>query len=143
MVHLDGWMQTTIARQRLRYRAHEAAAELEAERWSEYFETIAHDVAGVLATLEVVPGSHDEHTTRLPQELHAIGYCPSEDVLELAVAIAGHRASVRYFIPGPRRIRLEQSDDRADILVEDASGTATLIRLFNLPRPVTGCEDPG
>jgi len=137
MVHLESWMQAMAAPRGPQWQVR-AAVELEPERWPAFFEEIACVGAGVLATLEVLRARPNAPAGQPPQELHGIGYRPGDDVLELSVAPPGRSAALRYFIAAPRRIRLRESAEGAVLLVEDASGTATLIRLSNLPRPAAG-----
>ncbi len=128
------------AENRARLRCCEASPQLSAERWPEYFAQLARGEEGVLVTVEVLGGRERiERAPQRPRDLRAIGYCPRRDVLELAVD--GHEAGVpglRYFISAPRQIHLEQADGRTEILVRDASGARTLIRLLNVPRSLAG-----
>jgi hypothetical protein len=112
----------------------EDTQELRAEKWAEYFDSIAGSLDGVLVTIEVMSEELGDQTDveRLP--LQTIGYDRRDDVLEVAVGGrgAGYPVVLRHFISSPRSISVEgppQGRPRA-ILVEDASGARTLIRLF-------------
>jgi uncharacterized protein DUF5335 len=108
--------------------------ELAAEGWVEYFDSIAPSIEGLLVTIEVMSEALGDQldVERLP--LQAIGYDPKDNMVEIAVGGRGTRYPVllRHFISSPQTISVEESgplNPRA-ILVTDASGVRTLIRLF-------------
>ena len=80
---------------------------------------------------------------RRARPLKAIDYDPGADTLEIVTdgCITGD-GTLRYFIAAPRRITVAESAGAGAILVEDAGGIRTLIRLFNLPRPLDRDEPP-
>ena len=108
--------------------------ELGAERWMEYFDSIAPSIEGQLVTIEVMSETlGDQHDVeRLP--LQSMGYDRKDDVLEVAVGGRGARYPVllRHFISNPQTISVEESRplNPSAILVTDAGGVRTLIRLF-------------
>lgn len=108
--------------------------ELTAEKWVEYFDSIARNIDGHLVTIEVMSEELGDQTDveRLP--LQAIGYDPKDNLLEVSVGGRGIRYPVvlRHFISDPQTISVEESGQLAPkaILVTDASGVRTLIRLF-------------
>ncbi|MGA2453149.1 MAG: DUF5335 family protein [Solirubrobacteraceae bacterium] len=108
--------------------------ELAAERWAEYFDSIAPSVEGLLVTIEVMSEELGDQTDveRLP--LQTIGYDHKDNVLEVGVGGRTPRFPVvlRHFISSPQTIAVEESGQPAPsaILVTDASGDRTLIRLF-------------
>jgi hypothetical protein len=108
--------------------------ELAAERWVEYFDSIASSIEGLLVTIEVMSEQLGDQidVERLP--LRAIGYDHNDNMLEVAVGGRGTRYPVvlRHFISRPQTISVEQSGRAVPsaILVTDAGGDRTLIRLF-------------
>lgn len=108
--------------------------ELAAERWVEYFDSIAPSIEGLLVTIEVMSEQLGDQTNveRLP--LQAIAYDHNDNMLEIAVGGRGPRYPVvlRHFISRPQKIAVEESGQPTPsaILVTDASGDRTLIRLF-------------
>lgn len=110
-----------------------ATRELGAENWMEYFDSIASNIEGLLVTIEVMSEQLGDQlgVERLP--LQTIGYDPKDNVLEVSVG-RGVRFPVllRHFISSPQTISVEESGSRNPeaILVTDASGTQTLIHLF-------------
>ncbi|MFI4984595.1 MAG: DUF5335 family protein [Solirubrobacterales bacterium] len=108
--------------------------ELAAERWAEYFDAFARRSDGLLVTIEVMSEELGDQTDveRLP--LQAIGYDPRDNVLEVSVGGRSTRYPVvlRHFIWSPQTISVEGADRSSPraILVTDASGVRTLIRLF-------------
>ena len=108
--------------------------ELKAEKWVEYFDSIARRIDGHLVTIEVMSEELGDQTDieRLP--VQAIGYDPKDNMLEVSVGGRGVRYPVvlRHFISDPQTISIEESGQLAPkaILVTDASGVRTLIRLF-------------
>ena len=108
--------------------------ELGAEKWKEYFDSISSSTAGRVVTIEVMSEQLGDQVDveRLP--LQAIGYDPKDSVLEIAVGGRGLRFPVllRHFISDPQAISVEESGPLSPvaILVTDASGAKTLIRLL-------------
>jgi hypothetical protein len=115
----------------------DATRELDSGEWVEYFDSIAPRIEGLLVTIEVMSEALGDQVDveRLP--LQAIGYDRKDDVLEVAVGGRGVRYPVllRHFIADPRAISVEESGPPSPsaILVTDASGVKTLIRLFEAP----------
>lgn len=110
--------------------------ELEKKRWREYFDSLAHSLQGLLVSIEVMSEQIGDQTDveRIP--LQGISYDPKDDVLEVAVGGRDSRYPVvlRHFIDAPSMIRVQDGAVRPHtIFVEDASGTKTLIRLFEVP----------
>jgi hypothetical protein len=85
----------------------------------------------MLITVEVIGvPTQTQRQGRTLRPLHGIAYRGEADVLELMVGARPEGARVlRYFIAGPRCIHLDGADGSSSILVNDASGTRTLIRL--------------
>jgi hypothetical protein len=109
--------------------------DLAADRWAEYFDALARRSGGLLVTIEVMSEELGDQTDveRLP--LQAIGYDRKDDVLEVSVGGRSPRYPVvlRHFISSPQTISVEEDSGRAGpgaILVTDATGVRTLIRLF-------------
>jgi hypothetical protein len=106
--------------------------ELPGVEWLDYFDSFSLPDGGVLVTVTVIHGRSVEQPAA--RNLKAIDYDPGSNVLEIVAAgcTAGD-STLRYFIAGPRRIAVADSDGTGAILVEDAAGIRTLIRLFNVP----------
>jgi Family of unknown function (DUF5335) len=108
--------------------------ELDADRWVEYFDSIAPSIEGKLVTVEIMSEQLGDQldVERLP--LQAIGYDPKDNVLEVAVGGRGVRYPVllRHFISDPQTVGIEEASPLTPtaILVTDASEVRTLIRLF-------------
>ena len=104
------------------------------ERWAEYFDALSASSDGSLVTIELMSQELGDQidVERLP--LQAIGYDPGNDVLEVAAGGRDSRNPVvlRHFISGLKEISIEESGSSTPsaILVTDASGLRTLIRLF-------------
>ncbi len=108
--------------------------QLTAGSWTEYFDSIASRIDGQLVTIEVMSQELGDQTDveRLP--LKAIGYDHKDDTLEVSVGGRGPRYPVvfRHFISSPQTISVQESSPLSPeaILITDASGVRTLIRLF-------------
>jgi len=115
--------------------------ELPGAEWLEYFASPALGADGVLVAVAVIRDA-SAHPRRA-RPLKAIDYDPGADTLEIVTdgCITGD-GTLRYFIAAPRRITVAESAGAGAILVEDAGGIRTLIRLFNLPRPLDRDEPP-
>ena len=106
--------------------------ELAAERWQEYFDSISPNIDGMLVTIEVMSEQLGDQLDVQQLPLQAIGYDPKDDVLEVAVgAVCVIPSLLRHFISDPQTISVEESSSLRPtaILVTDASGVKTLIRL--------------
>ncbi len=108
--------------------------ELAREQWAEYFDAIAPSIGGLLVTVEVMDDQLGDQVDVERMPLQTIGYDHKDDVVEVAVGGRGVRYPVvfRHFIAAPQTIAVEESaeSDPSAILVTDAGGTRTLIRLF-------------
>jgi len=115
----------------------DATREIDRGEWIDYFDSIAARIEGLLVTIEVMSeGLGDQvDVERLP--LQAIGYDHKDNVLEVAVGGRSARYPVllRHFISDPRTISVEESGPLSPtaILVADAGGVKTLVRLFEAP----------
>jgi hypothetical protein len=108
--------------------------ELGADRWVGYFDSLTPSIEGSLATIEIMSDELGDQTDveRLP--LQAITYDHNDNALEISVGGRGPRYPVQlqHFISSPQTISIEGSDETRPraILVTDAEGVSTLIRLF-------------
>jgi len=108
--------------------------ELERADWPAYLDSIASSTEGMLVTVELMSEQLGDQTDveRLP--VQAISYDPRDDVLEVAVGGRGTRYPVvlRHFVSSPTAISVEETPEGGPsaILVTDAGGVRTLIRLF-------------
>jgi hypothetical protein len=116
------------------------AHELDANRWAEYFDSMAPNLEGLHVTIEIMSDELGDQTEAEQLPLQTIGYDHRDDVLEIAVGGRGLRYPVvlRHFISSPQQITIEESSGSTPsaILVTDASGVRTLIRLFE-PTEIT------
>src|SRR5215472_16918295 len=108
--------------------------EPERSSWPKYFDSVTASIEGTLVTVEVMGEQLGDQTDveRLP--VQAISYDPRDDVLEVAVGGRGTRYPVvlRHFVSSPTAISVEETPEGGPsaILVTDAGGVRTLIRLF-------------
>ncbi len=108
--------------------------ELAPETWVEYFDSINPNIDGQLVTIEVMSEELGDQVgvERLP--LQEIDYDPKDNMVDISVGGRGLRYPVvlRHFISSPQTISVEESDTLVPtaILVTDASGDRTLIRVF-------------
>jgi len=104
--------------------------QLRAEGWPEYFRLLERESSYLSATVEVVRNSTlNGGAARRP--VREIRYDARLRLLELAVGAAAEgELPVRYFVCDPRAIRVLELDEVIAILVEDARGVCTLIRLY-------------
>jgi hypothetical protein len=101
---------------------------LNEEQWFDYFSSIPL-ANGVLASVELMGQRPSPPPSASP--LQAISYDADQDLLELAVGgRTNGNSPLRYFIAAPRSVNVEESSATRMILVADASGAQTLIRLF-------------
>jgi hypothetical protein len=111
--------------------------QLGADKWLEYFDSIASSIDGMLVTIEVMSEQLGDQVDveRLP--LQAISYDPRDNMVEVSVGGRGVRYPIllRHFISSPQTVSVEESGPLSPraILVTDESGVRTLIRLFEPP----------
>jgi hypothetical protein len=109
-------------------------ATLDAGQWVEYFESIGPALDGSLVTIEVMDEQIGDQVEAERLPLQTIGYDPNDNVMEIAVGGRGLRYPVllRHFISRPQTIAIEETGTVAPsaILVTDADGQRTLVRLF-------------
>jgi hypothetical protein len=109
--------------------------ELDVAEWVEYFNSLAVGDGRWLATVELSPQPLNGQQSDSGRRLHAISYDTSVDELEIRVGGGPRRSSpVRYFVSSPHTITLEEFPHGRAILVDDARGVRTLIRLFDASR---------
>jgi hypothetical protein len=120
--------------------------ELVAERWQEYFDSITPSIDRMVVTIEVMSEQLGDQLDVEQLPLQAINYDPKDNMLEVAVGGRGVRYPVllRHFISDPQTISIEESGPRRPtaILVTDASGVRTLIRLSGLARSRPSATKP-
>jgi len=108
--------------------------ELDADRWHEYFDSLSSSIEGMLVTIEIMGEDVGDQTDVERMPLQAISYDPKDDVLEVALGGRGVRYPIvlRHFISSPQTISVEESSSITPtaVLVTDAEGVRTLIRLF-------------
>jgi hypothetical protein len=107
--------------------------ELKRDRWAEYFRSLPAVGARQLATVELLSEEMAQARDHRPplHRLRAIGYRPLEDEVVLAVGGLGAAGpALRFYIPAPEKIAVTEHQGSRDILIDDASGTRTLICLL-------------
>jgi hypothetical protein len=115
--------------------------ELAAQEWGAYFASIAGTDELVLASVAVTRERSNGWCEPL-RPLHSIAYEAEEDMLKLAVGPHGSPLPVlRYFIAAPRRIEVTGTGNTTEIVVDDAGGMRTRIRLYGPPRLRVGPQD--
>jgi hypothetical protein len=96
--------------------------------WARRLQTVARERAGAATTVELLPAPGNGRQAGLP--LLSIGYDPAADTLEIAVGRGQARHPLlRYFLAGPRRLELGEDGRELRIVVEDAQGARTLVRI--------------
>jgi Family of unknown function (DUF5335) len=109
------------------------AQELGAERWSDYFDSIAPNIEGMHVTIEIMSEQLGDQVEAERLPLQTIIYDHHDNVLEIAVGGRGLRYPVllRHFISSPQQIAIEEGIGSipSAILVTDANDVRTLIRL--------------
>jgi hypothetical protein len=131
MLNGENWKTRLIAGNGSPLQSGAPSVELAAEHWDAYFRAVAEASAGALVSVEVARGSDARARTRAPRPLRSIDYRRSEDVVRVDAGGALEEGVVRFFISGPRNIRVADGGGGLEILVRDVAGTFTLIRLFS------------
>jgi hypothetical protein len=104
---------------------------LDTELWHSYFHALARGCSGALVSVEVARSPAGNGRAHPPRALRAIGYRQSEDLIRVDAGSWGRDGGlVRFFIPAPREIRVARAGHGPEILISDAAGTETLIRVF-------------
>lgn len=113
------------------------AIELAETSWGDYLDTLSLSVAGAPATVQAAPaGITRPALSAIGRPLRRIGYDRRRDLLELATGGAGTTGpALRCFVSAPRRILATDTRQARSILVIDASGARTLIRISRPRRP--------
>lgn len=105
-----------------------------ADGWHECLEDIARANHGAPVSVEVLGASDAGERVERRRALRGMSFRHAEDVLELCVGAQPSGAgALRYFIPAPRRMEVRREGERLEIVVWDALGTRTLIRLYGQP----------
>jgi hypothetical protein len=130
MAQIDNWKARMLDGNGSARQSGAPSVELAADHWDTYFRAVADTSQGALVSVEVARGSDARARTRAPRPLRAISYRRNEDVVTVDAGGALREDVVRFFIAGPRSIRVADGGDGPEILVRDVAGTFTLIRLF-------------
>jgi len=121
---------------------------LENDSWSEYFDSLNGCAERLKAavTLARVPLSpararrQDAHVAR-GGLLETIRFDSGRDEIEIAICQNGSSgASIRYFVPAPRSVTIEDSSLSKVIAVTDAEGVRTLISIASLDGELGQCK---
>jgi hypothetical protein len=111
---------------------------LDSDAWMDYFESIAAHDGPLLASVRLLPsrgGPGSPETAPRTQALRAMRYQRERDVLEVATGGTPTHPALRYFISGPRRILIEESEAAREIVVEDSTRRRTAISVRTVARP--------
>jgi hypothetical protein len=112
---------------------HTSARELSAEHWGDYFKAMKSGGERRLAVVEVAREPHGDRRDVASWPLQSISYDPTDDLV--MVVLDGHQAHnqfvLRHLIADPQTISVYESGPFSPtmILIQDASGAQTLIRL--------------
>lgn len=113
--------------------------ELKAEQWMSFFAELASSCEAPLVAVEVVDERLSTRADGTLRPLQEIGYDPKDAVLRVAVGgrHGGDGVALRHFISEPHTITIEESGalHPTAIVVDDASGIRTRIRLLDRPMP--------
>lgn len=121
---------------------------LDKDSWSGYFDSLGGcaerlKAAVTLARVPLSParaGRAGVHSLR-GGLLEAIRFDPGRDEIEIAICEnGGAGASIRYFVPTPRAVTVEDSALSKVIAVTDAEGIRTLISIASLDGDFGRCE---
>lgn len=99
--------------------------------WTDYFATVTLEDAGALTQVQAVSDARPPHAgVAIARPLRDISFDGDRHLLELSVGGASaDRPAVRYFVDDPRRVTAIEAADARTILVLDAHGLRTLVRL--------------
>ena len=121
---------------------------LDNDSWCEYFDTLNGcaerlKAAVTLARVPLSParaGRQGLHSL-MGGLLETIHFDRGRDEIEVAICQNGASgASVRYFVPAPRSITVEESSPSKVIAVTDAEGVRTLISIASVDGEFERCE---
>jgi hypothetical protein len=124
---------------------------LDNDSWGEYFDTLNGcaerlKAAVTLARVPLSParaGRQGFHSM-MGGLLETISFDRQRDEIEVAICQNGAAgASVRYFVPAPRSVTVDDSAPSKVIAVTDAEGVRTLISIASLDGDFGRCESTG
>jgi hypothetical protein len=113
----------------------EQQAELPADAWPCLFNALMRQRGGVLGSVEVLRERLGDGLPAEPHPLAYVGYTAAPTQLELTLGPARGGGFVHYFV-APRRIHVRTSAQAVELLVLEACGTHTIIRLVNVDASV-------
>jgi hypothetical protein len=104
--------------------------QLDADRWHEYFRSVAVEGEGLVATVTLLPDRPADRDSIVAWTLHSIRYDSEADEIEIHLGqLAPRGAILRYFVSAPRSIQVHEWGRGKTISVEDSVGVRTLIQL--------------
>jgi hypothetical protein len=108
--------------------------EVARSEWADYFAALSALAAGARTTVEVLPCASAAHGVAPDWVLQGCRYDSAEDLLELTLLAAGTmNPALRCFVSAPREVIARESQLERPILVRDAAGAQTLVRLRRAP----------
>ncbi len=119
---------------------------LDDDSWSEYFDSINDcaerlRAAVTLARVPLLPARAGRHGERPARGglLEAIRFNRQLDEIEVAISQNGASgASVRYFVPSPRSVTVEDFSFGKLISITDSDGLSTVIHITSLDHDPSG-----
>lgn len=103
---------------------------LDNDAWVDYFASIGPHDGPLLASVTLLPSRRNRGARGARARvdaLRAMRYERERDVLQVATGGTPKEPALRYFITGPRRIVIEESDGAREIVVEDSTRRRTAI----------------
>ncbi len=111
--------------------------ELPKESWASYLEDISKNLPASEVVIEVIGEDIGDQVEAAWLPLRFLSYDPRDDVFEVAVGGRDPEYPVvlRHLVHRPRRLWVDEEEGVLPrfVLVEDADGTRTLIRIRHLP----------
>ncbi len=121
---------------------------LENDSWCEYFDSLSGrterlKAAVTLARVPLSPARARQQGAHVARGglLEAIRFDSGRDEIEIAICQNGAAgASIRYYVPAPRSVTVDDSSLSKVISVTDAEGVRTLISIASLNGELGRCE---
>jgi hypothetical protein len=101
------------------------------EQWRGYLRSLAQHREQLLVGVSVTEAERDRRDAPRRLPLHAISY--EADEIQVTVGL-GWGAELRYLVPAPRSIEVQELGGETVLRVADATGVMTVFRLFDPAR---------
>jgi hypothetical protein len=120
---------------------------LDGESWVEYFDSLGVGEPRLKATVTLARVSLTPARAERAQPgglLDGIRYDPGADEIEVEIQHAtGQGGGLRYFVPSPRYVTVEEHEQAKMICVTDAGGLRTMINLVVVDAELGRAEPRG